>query len=673
MEKTQHPDKLKKELGMLDIFAIVTGAMISSGIFVLPGLAFAESGPGVIVAYLLAGLLNIPTMFSAAELSTAMPRTGGTYFFIDRSMGPVMGTIGGICLWLSVVMKSTFALLGIGAFATIIFPDMTPFQLQLVAVGFCLFFMVLNFKGAKEAGSFQIVMVMGMLIIMALFIIEGFVRLNPSNFQPFIPHGRMSIPITAAMVYISFAGLTLVADVSEEVKDPGRNIPMGMFSAFIVVMTVYVLSVLVTVGVLPGKDLSGNLTPLVDAAAITMGNAGKIVLSLAAIMAFATTANAGIMAASRTPVSMSRDKHLPSFLARLHPRLKTPINSILITVAMMISFILFFDIATFVKIASTIMIMLFVLMNLAVIIMRESRLYNYRPLYRCPLYPFLPIVGIVANSALIFIEGTRPLVTSFIVILAGVIWYLIYSRIKVNRESAMSHVLERVMYDGYSRDRYREDLGSELKDIIHHRDEVVEDHFDKLVRKAHFWFPSGEMPRDEFLEKLADKTSVLWAIKKDSALKDLQNLEENAVSMFIPGVSVLVITDSQNRELEMLVVRSRRGFHLNPGQNPVGTVFVFLQAPGTKMDFLRSLVAIYNIFTDKSFERHWDKSTKASQLKRILLSVDRDRLEPLPLVSELQMGCDGKDPFCDLMSEDLNDIEDDDEEEELKKPEDTES
>ena len=113
---------LKKDLGLIDVFCIASGAMISTGLFVLPGLAFAKSGPAVILAYGLASLLIIPSVLAKAELSTAMPKAGGDYFFIDRSMGPVMGTIGGFAAWFSIAFKSAFALVGIGLFAMLFNP-----------------------------------------------------------------------------------------------------------------------------------------------------------------------------------------------------------------------------------------------------------------------------------------------------------------------------------------------------------------------------------------------------------------------------------------------------------------------------------------------------------------------------------------------------------------------
>ena len=125
---------LKKELGLFEAFAIAAGAMISSGLFVLPGIAFAKAGPAMIYAYLLAGLFVVPAMLAKAELATAMPRSGGVYFFVDRSMGVAPGTLAGMASWFSLSFKSAFALIGIGAFAVLVNPAITELQIKLIAV-----------------------------------------------------------------------------------------------------------------------------------------------------------------------------------------------------------------------------------------------------------------------------------------------------------------------------------------------------------------------------------------------------------------------------------------------------------------------------------------------------------------------------------------------------------
>ena len=136
--------KLKKTLGAVGIFSIAAGAMISSGLFVLPGIAFGVAGPAVILAYLLAWILVIPSLLSKAELATAMPKSGGTYFFIERSLGPLAGMLAGLASWFSISFKSAFALAGMGAFGILILPGITELQMDMIAIFFCLLFTIVN-------------------------------------------------------------------------------------------------------------------------------------------------------------------------------------------------------------------------------------------------------------------------------------------------------------------------------------------------------------------------------------------------------------------------------------------------------------------------------------------------------------------------------------------------
>ena len=149
----------KRDLGLLEVFSIASGAMISSGLFILPSIGFSKAGPAVIFSYILASLLVIPAMLSKAELATAMPKAGGTYFFIERSMGPMMGTIGGIAAWFSLAFKSAFALLGIGIFAVLLNPYFEELQIKMIAVFFCLVFALINIYSVKETGKTQIILV----------------------------------------------------------------------------------------------------------------------------------------------------------------------------------------------------------------------------------------------------------------------------------------------------------------------------------------------------------------------------------------------------------------------------------------------------------------------------------------------------------------------------------
>ena len=158
---------LKKELTLLDIFCVATGAMISSGLFILPGLAFAKAGPAVILSYILAGLLCIPALLSKAELVTAMPKAGGDYFYIMRGFGPLLGTLAGFSAWFSLSLKGAFALIGMGAYLKIL----THMPLHIIALICCLFFILLNLIGIKEAGRFQVFLVLGLLAILLNYVL----------------------------------------------------------------------------------------------------------------------------------------------------------------------------------------------------------------------------------------------------------------------------------------------------------------------------------------------------------------------------------------------------------------------------------------------------------------------------------------------------------------------
>jgi len=190
--------------------------MVSSGIFILPGIAHAQAGPAVTLSYLIAALLAMTGMLSIAELSTAMPKSGGTYFFIDRSLGPVLGTFGGFANWFSLSLKSAFALVGIGASAILIWPDISVMEIKWIAVSACLFFTIMNVISVKVTGKLQNVLVGLLLIILFFYVSRGFIATHPDRYVPFMPNGIWSVFATSGLVFVSFGGLTKIASVAEQ-------------------------------------------------------------------------------------------------------------------------------------------------------------------------------------------------------------------------------------------------------------------------------------------------------------------------------------------------------------------------------------------------------------------------------------------------------------------------
>jgi basic amino acid/polyamine antiporter, APA family len=615
---------LKRELKLFDVFSIAAGAMISSGLFILPGLAYYKSGPAVILAYLLAGILIIPTMLSQAELSTAMPKAGGTYFFIFRSLGSNFGTLAGLSSWFSLILKSAFAIVGIGTFTTIIFPDLTMLQVKLIGAGFCIFFMTLNIFSAKHAGRMQVLMVVFLFIILLFYVFEGVPKIANNNFENFMKGDLKTLFMTSGMVFISFLGLTKIVSVAEEVKDPARNIPKGMILAFLTVMLLYLLVVFVTVGVMGDKLNIGengySLTPISDGAQFIIGDWGKYMLSFAALLAFFSTANAGIMAASRDPLAMSQDQLIPSFLSKINSRFKTPVNSIILT-GLVMTAVIFLPLEVLVKTASTMMLLLFIFVNISLVIMRESGIQNYRPKYKSPLYPWLQIFAVISYSFLIIEMGKTTLIISAAFIGLCVLWFLFYGRIRSNHQSALLNIVNRIK----SKDLETTSLETELKEIIRERDEILQDRFDSIIETADIIDIGKAVNKEEFFQLVAEKICDSFETSCENFYQLLIDRENESSTVLTENLAIPHIIIAGEKKFNILLVRCKDGIYFSEEAPKVQIVFVIAGTRDERNFHLQALAAIAQIIQNANFEKKWLSAKNTDALRDIVLLGERRR------------------------------------------------
>lgn len=613
--------KLKKELGLLEVFCIASGAMISSGIFVLPGIAHAQAGPGVIVSYFLAGLLAMTGMLSQAELVSAMPKAGGTYFYVTRSMGPAIGTVDGLITWFSLSLKTAFALVGLAAFINLICREACSSHIMtLTAIGLCVFFITLNLIGIKEAGRVQVILVLVLLSALIFYIVTGIPFVKVQHFEPFAPHGVASIFSMAGFVFISYGGLLKIASIAEEVKNPDRTVPLGMFFSLLVVIVLYTLVVFVTSGVLGPKDLDHSLTPISDGAGAFMGAPGIILLSIAAVLAFVTTANAGIMAASRYPLALSRDGLLPESFGKINERFQTPHVAIIITGTFII-ISLFLKIKILVEAASTVLILTFIFSNLSVIILRESRLQNYQPSFRGPLYPWVQITGILFFVFILFEMGKEALLISIMLVLCGLFAYWFYGRIRTTREYALLHLIQRVT----AKELATHSLETELKDIIRERDDITKDRFDRIIEKSIVLDIEGPLKIDEFFhtasQHLAPSLQMLPAI----LFQMLQDREKESTTVLTPNLAIPHIIIDGEHAFDILLARCREGVWFSENAPSVHTIFVLAGTRDERNFHLRALAAIAQIVQDPLFEKRWLSARDVEALRDTVLLGKRRR------------------------------------------------
>jgi len=579
-------------------------------------LAYARAGPAVIVSYLLAGLLSMPGMLSIAEMTTAMPRAGGDCFTVVRSLGPAAGTVAGLLSWFSLSMKSAFALVGISIFTALILDA----NLHLLSVVFCAVFVVINLVGVKHAGRTQVGLVIALIVPMLLYIILGLNKVRLENLAPFAPKGITPVLFTTGFVFVSYAGLLKIASVAEEIKNPARNIPLGMIISLLVVSLLYGLIVLITTGVLEPAVLSRSLTPISDGATVFMGQFGKITLSLAAIFAFLSTANAGIMTAARSLVPLSRDGLLPQSLGRISRRFGTPHIALIIT-GLMISIALLLRLEILVEAASVVLILTNILSCLSVIILRESRLQNYQPRFRCPLYPWMQIAGIAGFGLLIFVMGSEALLITLILVVGGLFVYWFYGRIRATREYALLHLIERIT----SKELTTRSLENELREIIRERDEIVKDRFDDIIEKITVLDIERPMQLEEFFGRIAKAASLRLSIGADELFRLLIEREKQSSTVLRPDLAIPHIVIPGEHAFDIVLARCREGIFFSEKEPNVRAVFVIMGTKDERNFHLHTLAAIAQIVHDPHFETKWAAAKTKEALQDIILLGERRR------------------------------------------------
>ena len=608
--------KLKRELTLLDVFCIATGAMISSGLFILPGLAFAKAGPAVILAYIIAGIFCIPTLLSMAELTTAMPKAGGDYFYIMRGFGPLLGTVSGFSTWFSLSLKGAFALIGMGAYLSMV----TNVPLNIIALLCCLFFIALNLMGAKEAGRFQVFLVLGLLGVLFVYILWGMPTINPLNFSPFFSKGLGPVFATASFVFISYGGLTKVAALAEETKNPGRNLPLGMILSIVVTSLFYALVIFVTIGVSDPAHLKDSLVPISDGAGAFGGNVFKAIISVGAFLAFISTANAGIMTASRYPLGMSRDKLLPAIFQKISSKSKTPYMAILFTGAFMISAILFLRLELLVKVASSILILLYLFANLTLILFRESKLASYRPKFHAPFYPYLQILGILGGGFLLIEMGTFIVFLTMAFLLLGVIWYKVYAQKRASQDSALIHVLEKLV--AKSRELASDNLLLELKDIVVQRDGIKEDSFHNLIEQSQVLNIEAPLKVEDFFKEISNILGEELSLAPEELLEKFLEREREASTVIRKGLAIPHIIVKGKNIFKILLVRAKTGI-IFPDDSLAHIVFVLVGSADERDLHLKVLAAIAEIVQNPGFDKKWLEAETKEDLKDVVLLTER--------------------------------------------------
>jgi basic amino acid/polyamine antiporter, APA family len=438
--------KLQKNYGLTTALTLGIGTMIGAGIFILPSFAAGRAGPAASVAYLIGGLIAIITAISLSELATGMSKAGGSYYFINRSLGPFFGTITGLGMWMGLIFASAFYMIGFEYYLSYFFEldiwiGILTLNNRFIAILVTIVLIGMNFFGTKGAGSFQNVIVIVLLIILSIFAIGGMMHIqmngNGGRVTDFAPEGWAPVANVAALVFIGFMGFEVVATMAEEIREPEKNLWRAMIGSVVVVTILYMLIMLISIGLSPPENglsasevLSEQATPISFAAEQFLGGPGGILITIAALLATISSANASILSASRIGLAMGEDKILHPWASKLHETYATPSNSIVLTGILILVFLLIGEVEALAEIAGFMFLLTFILVHWCVIILRKTKPEWYTPSFTSPFFPYLQYSGAILCIFLMFFMSRSTALAGLCMMGISVIWYHFWSKKK---------------------------------------------------------------------------------------------------------------------------------------------------------------------------------------------------------------------------------------------------
>jgi basic amino acid/polyamine antiporter, APA family len=406
-ETEDRNEQLKKGVGSLDIVALGIGGTIGTGVFVIIGEAIGDTGPAIILSFVLAGLTALFSAFSYAELASAVPVSGSAYTYIYATLGELVAWIIGWDLILEYGLSIAAIASGWGEYlndllghltggglptAISVAPGSEGGTFNLPSAALVAAVTLLLIYGVRESARINTFMVAFKVAVLGVFIVLGATAFDGGNLSPFSTGGFNGIVDAAALIFFAYIGFDAVSTASEEVKDPQRDMPRGIIGSLLIVTLIYILVGLVATAAVPSAELAENPAPLAFALDAGAGYSwGATLIDLGALVAIASVVLTIFYGQTRIMFAMCRDGLLPRGFAKLTER-KTPIYITLtfgVLAGLMTAFIPLEDLAELVNIGT---LFAFFLVNAGVVILRRSNPDLERG-FRVPLVPIFPLIG----------------------------------------------------------------------------------------------------------------------------------------------------------------------------------------------------------------------------------------------------------------------------------------
>ncbi len=404
---------------LLDITMIGVGAMIGAGIFVLTGIAAGVAGPALILVFLLNGFVTLFAAAAYAELGSSFHSAGGGYLYVKTGLKDPQGFMSGWMSWFAYVVACALYGLGFGAYFQQVLPlfgwehVVTPFlsSTQWAAVAVVAVFSFINYRGASEAGGTGNIITGGKILLLVVFIGFGvWITVHRPDWhltftQNFMPNGIGHVFIAMGLTFIAFEGYEIIAQCSEEVRAPERNVPRAIFLSLLIVVPIYLLVAFAALGAAQPGDVPSwkYLGQLKETALVNVARnffpGGDVLILIGGLFSTMSALNATIFSSSRVSFAMGRDRNLPSWFGSVHPQRKTPHWAILASGTLSVVMAVTLPIEAVASAANIMFLLLFIQVQAALITLRKKR-PDLRRGFKVPFVPFIPIVGILLQLGL---------------------------------------------------------------------------------------------------------------------------------------------------------------------------------------------------------------------------------------------------------------------------------
>ena len=609
----------KKSINLISVCGLAIGAALGSGFFLLPGIMAGRVGGDLSLYYLLAFVPLLPAVLCMIELSTAIPKSGGVYFILSRSLGPMIGTLAGMGIWLLMVCKVGFILIGIGLYLNLVFPEINSLVVSTI---FLSFLTILNISGTGKITLLQNILVGLVLLSLGVLFVVCALNFNSDYLQVKKDISQSSMIEVSGILFMSYIGITKILGISGEIDDPEKNIKWGVFISGGVMLFILTVGSFLMTGAVPPDVFHDSETPIATAGVYLFGEPSLIFMVMIAVFAFLAAANSSFMSSTRYPEAMSEDGLLPSIFQKKN-KLNKPYVSVFFTFIVTLIIIAFFDPIFLAKATGIFQFIIFVLICLAVIIIRESGIESYSPSFLTPFYPWTQIFGVLISLFYIFNMGLLTLAFACLLIFLSIAWYNYYGKKRTKVSAALFNFFAKVG------SRQTVHVDRELRQILKEKGSKSWDMYNLIISEAEISQPASGYNFESIFKIASEKLSRRVGIPSSEIFTELMEGTRVGATPVTKGVA-LPHFRTESLELPILhIVQIPDGVEMSHVETVRAKkpekifAFFFLVSPvDNPSQHLRLLAGLASRIDSLNFPKKWLEISDHEEIKEHIMRKD---------------------------------------------------